>query len=68
LERKVLKDFISNVFLLDGRIRFVSIYQEQYMIAGGIREDRISLDPEEEAKGIDIQLSRVSQTARKRQC
>jgi hypothetical protein len=64
-EKQMLNDFISKVFSLDEGVRSVSIYHEQYMVAGKMREGVKSLDPEEEAKIIDVSLSRISEMVRK---
>lgn len=64
-QREMISEFIESIFSVDERIRSVSLYQDQYMIAGSMRKGKVSLDPEEEAREIDIQMSRISEIARK---
>lgn len=58
-ESEMVSSFISKIFSIDERVRFVAIYEGQYMLAGTMREGRESLDPEDAAREIDIQLSRM---------
>jgi len=59
-----LSSLIDEVFALHRGIRFVAIYQDQYIVAGGMRKGKHSLDPDEEAREIDLQLSRMGEIAR----
>jgi len=60
-QRRTLLRLIDRVFEVDPGIRFVALYQDQYIIAGGMRKGRSSLDPEEEAHDIDLQLARIGE-------
>ena len=61
--RRALAKLIDEVFGLDAGIRSVAVYQDQYMLAGGMRQGRSSFDPEEEALDIDLQLARIGEIA-----
>lgn len=61
-ERKLLGEIIEWIFKRDRRVRFVAIYQDQYLLAGGMREGVTSLDPEEEAREIDLKLAKIAET------
>ena len=63
-QRRWLERAIDKVFEVDDGIRFVAVYQEQYMLAGGMRKGTASYDPEDEAHEIDMQLSRIGEIAR----
>lgn len=62
--RAHITSLIERIFSVDTGIRFVAIYQEQHMLAGGMRDGRSSLDPEEEAYDIDLQLSKIGEITR----
>lgn len=64
LQRRWLEKAIDQIFELDEGIRFVAIYHEQYMLAGGMRKGTTSYDPEDEAHDIDVQLSKIGEIAR----
>ena len=59
----VLAKLVDRVFEADQKVRFVGVYQEQYMLAGGMRHGRRSADPEEEAVEIDLKLAKMGGTA-----
>jgi hypothetical protein len=60
-KRVYLASLIDKIFDADPRIRSVSIYQDRYIIAGGMRSDRESFDSEEEAHDIDLQLAKIGE-------
>jgi hypothetical protein len=62
--RLYLSSLIDKVFATDSKIRSVSIYQDRYMLAGGMRSDRESFDSEEEAHDIDLQLAKIGEITR----
>jgi hypothetical protein len=62
--RKVFAKTLDDVFGIDKGIRFVAVYQGQYMLAGGMRKGTRSFDPEEEAHDIDLKLARIGEIAR----
>lgn len=62
--RAHITSLIDRIFGADPGIRFVAIFQEQHMLAGGMRRCRPSLDPEEEAYGIDLQLAKIGEITR----
>jgi len=61
--RRALEKQIEDIFQLDGRIRFVAVYQDQYMLAGGMRKGVQSFEPEEQAMDIDLRLAKVGEIA-----
>jgi hypothetical protein len=63
-KRLYLAGLIDKIFAVDPGIRFVAIYQDQYMLAGGMRKDRMTYDPEEEANDIDLHLAKIGEIAR----
>ena len=62
---KSLKKLIDDLFGLDPRIRFIAIYQGQYIIAGGMKPNLDSYDPVDEARDIDLQLEKIGEMVRK---
>lgn len=63
-KRLYLSSLIDKIFEADTRIRSVSIYQDSYILAGGMRNDTESFDPEEEAYDIDLQLAKIGEITR----
>ncbi len=61
--RRALGRQIDKVFELDSRIRFVAVYQDQYMLAGGMRSGVQSFEPEEQAMDVDLRLAKVGEIA-----
>jgi hypothetical protein len=59
-----ISSLIDRIFEADSGVRFVAIYQEQHMLAGGMRGGRSSYDPEEEAYDIDLQLAKIGEMTR----
>jgi len=59
--RRTLLKLIDRIFDADPGIRFVALYQDQYMLAGGMKEGRSSIDPEEEARDVDLQLAKIGE-------
>ncbi len=55
---------MQGIFKHDKRIRFVSIYQDQNLLAGGMRPGVESFDPEGDAREIDLQLAKVGEITR----
>ena len=64
LQRKSLKKLIDELFAIDPRIRFIAVYHGQYIIAGGMRPDLESHDPDDEARDIDLQLEKIGEMLR----
>ncbi len=64
LQRKSLIKLIDEIFAADVRIRFVALYQDQYILAGGMRKGSSSIEPEEEAQDIDLQLAKIGEITR----
>ena len=64
LQRKSLKKLIDELFGIDPRIRFIAVYHGQYIIAGGMRPDIESHDPDDEARDIDLQLEKIGEILR----
>lgn len=62
--RRSLARVIQAIFDLDPSIRFVAVYQDQYLLAGGMRKGTASLDSEEDARNIDLQLSKIGNIAK----
>ncbi len=62
--RAYITSLIDSIFGVDPGIRFVAIYQEQHMLAGGMRGGRSSYEPEEEAYDIDLQLAKIGEMTR----
>lgn len=60
-KRWVLATLVDRVFEVDRRVRFVGVYQEHNMLAGGMRKGRKSVDPEEEAIEIDIKMAKMGE-------
>ncbi len=65
LQRKSLKKIIDEFFGIDPRIRFIAIYHGQYIIAGGMRPNLESHDPDDEARDIDLQLEKIGEILRR---
>lgn len=63
-QRLYLNGLIDKIFAVDPRIRFVAIYQDQYVLAGGMRNGLTSFDPEVEAQDIDLQLAKIGEITR----
>ncbi len=63
-DREHLNRLIQGIFKHDKRIRFVSIYQDQNLLAGGMRPGVRSYDPEADAREIDLQLAKVGEITR----
>jgi hypothetical protein len=63
-QRQYLTSLIDKIFAVDPRIRFVAIYQDQYVLAGGMRKGLTSLDPELESQDIDLQLAKIGEITR----
>lgn len=63
-QRVYLRGLIDKIFGADSGIRFVAIYQDQYMLAGGMRPGQSSFEPEETAHDIDLQLSKIGEITR----
>jgi len=61
-KRWVLATLVDRVFEVDRRVRFVGVYREHNMLAGGMRKGRRSADPEEEAVEIDIKMAKMGET------
>jgi hypothetical protein len=64
LQRKSLTKLIDELFGIDPRIRFIAIYHGRYIIAGGMRPNLESHDPDDEARDIDLQLEKIGETIR----
>jgi hypothetical protein len=62
-QRRGLRKTIDEIFELDGGIRFVAVYQDQYLLAGGMRTGTPPYDPDDEAHEIDLQLGRIAEIA-----
>lgn len=60
--RKSLEKVIEGIFAADPGIRMVAVYQGQYMLAGGMRKEVESYDPDD-AYDIDMQLSKMGEIA-----
>lgn len=56
-------EVLDAMFDLDPAIRFVAVYHEQYLLAGGMRNGTLSFDPDEDARKIDLQLSKMGEIA-----
>ena len=65
LQRKSLKILIDELFGIDPRIRFIAVYHGQYIIAGGMRPDLESHDPDDEARDLDLQLEKIGEVLRR---
>ena len=65
LQRKSLKNLIDELFDIDPRIRFIAVYHGQYIIAGGMRPDLESHDPDDEARDLDLQLEKIGEILRR---
>ncbi len=65
LQRKSLKKLIDELFGIDPRIRFIAIYHGRYIIAGGMRPNLNSHDPDDEARDIDLQLEKIGEILRR---
>lgn len=63
-QRQYLTGLIDKIFRVDPRIRFVAIYQDQYVLAGGMRKGLASFDPEIESQDIDLQLAKIGEITR----
>lgn len=63
-QRLYLTSLIDKIFEADPGIRFVAIYQDQYMLAGGMKKGQSSFEPEEEAHDIDLQLAKIGEITR----
>ncbi len=55
-------NLVKKVFSEDKRIRFVAIYAGRDLISGGMREGIPSYDPEEQAKELDLELSKIAKS------
>jgi len=64
VQRRSLEKLIQEVFNLDDRIRFIAVYQDQYLLAGGMRESLESYDPADDAHDVDLQLAKIGEIAR----
>lgn len=62
--RAYITSLIDKIFEVDPGVRFVAIYQDQHMLAGGMKGGRSSYDPEEEAYDIDLQLAKIGEMTR----
>jgi hypothetical protein len=63
-QRRLLAKTLEDIFELDRGTRFVAFYQDQYMLAGGMRKGTQSLDPDDEAHDIDLKLAKTGEIAR----
>lgn len=63
-ETQRLNKLMEDIFNRERRIRFVAVYQDQYLLAGGMRPGSRSHDPVEEAHEVDMQLSKMGEIAR----
>jgi hypothetical protein len=43
--RRSIEKIIGGIFELDGGVRFVAVYQDQYLLAGGMRKGVDAYDP-----------------------
>jgi hypothetical protein len=62
-QRAYLLRLLDAVFAIDSRIRSASIYEDQYLIGGGMRPGVTSYEPDEVAKQIDLEFSTIARTA-----
>jgi len=62
--RAYITSLIDRIYSASPGIRFVAIYQGQHMLAGGMRRGLSSIDPEEEAYDIDLQLAKIGEITR----
>ena len=62
-KRIALNRLIDGIFDLDEGVRFVAVYLDQYMLAGGMRPGLSSFDPDEESREVDLQLSQTGEIA-----
>jgi len=64
VQGKSLKKLIDDLFDVDPRIRFIAVYHGRHIIAGGMKSNLDSYDPDDEARDIDLQLEKIGETVR----
>jgi len=64
VQKRSLKKLIEKAFGVDERVRFVALYQDQYILAGGMRPNLASYDPEDESRSVDLQLAKIGEIVR----
>ncbi len=57
-ERRSIRRIIDGIFDLDSGIRFVAVYQDQYLLAGGMRKGVQTYDPDD-SYDVDMQLAKI---------
>jgi len=62
-QRTYLLKLLDAVFGIDARIRSASIYEDQYLIGGGMRPGVASFEPDEVAKQIDLEFATIAKLA-----
>ncbi len=62
-ERRSIKRVIDGFFELNKGIRFVAIYQDQYLLAGGMRRGVGAYDPDD-SYDVDMQLAKIGAITR----
>jgi hypothetical protein len=61
--RRSIRKVIDGIFELDAGIRFVAVYQGQYLLAGGMRKGVDAYDPDD-SYDVDMQLAKMGEIAR----